>query len=68
MTSINSELENLHQEGVKIIHLGDKTTLPEEIAHAIIESEQLTKNNSKITLSVAFSYEEGLKLFRQSEK
>ena len=56
MTSINSELENLHEEGVKIIHLGDKATLPKEIAHAIIESEQLTKNNSKITLSVAFSY------------
>lgn len=56
LTSINSELENLHEEGVKIIHLGDKATLPKEIAHAIIESEQLTKNNSKITLSVAFSY------------
>ena len=56
LTSINSELENLHEEGVKIIHLGDKATLPKEIAHAIIESEQLTKTNSKITLSVAFSY------------
>ena len=56
LTSINSELENLHEEGVKIIHLGDKATLPKEIAHAIIASEQLTKNNSKITLSVAFSY------------
>ena len=56
LTSINSELETLHQQGVKIIHLGDKTTLPEEISHAIEKSEQLTENNSKITLSVAFSY------------
>ena len=56
LTSINSELETLHQQGVKIIHLGDKTTLPEEISHAIAKSEQLTENNSKITLSVAFSY------------
>ena len=56
LTSINSELENLHRQGVKIIHLGDKATLPEEISHAISKSEQLTENNSKITLSVAFSY------------
>ena len=56
LTSINSELETLHQQGVKIIHLGDKATLPEEISHAITKSEQLTENNSKITLSVAFSY------------
>ena len=54
--SIDSELENLHRQGVKIVHLGDKSTLPEEISQAISRSEQVTKNNSKIILSVAFSY------------
>ena len=56
LNSINSELENLHKQGVKILHLGDKATLPEEISQAISRSEQLTKNNSKLILSVAFSY------------
>ena len=56
MHSIDSELENLHRQGVKIVHLGDKSTLPEEISQAISRSEQVTKNNSKIILSVAFSY------------
>jgi len=54
--SIESETPELHAEGVRIRHLGRLDRLPESLREAIERSAELTRNNTTITLSVAFDY------------
>lgn len=54
--SIEAETPDLHEEGVRIRHLGRLDRLPESLRGAIERSVALTKHNTSITLSVAFDY------------
>ena len=54
--SVAQNLEDLHQDGVCILHLGDKNNLPYEVREAIGHSEKITKGNYHVTLSLAFNY------------
>jgi undecaprenyl diphosphate synthase len=54
--TIYSEVEELHQEGVRIRHLGRLDRLSPELQSAIHESVELTSENRGLTLSVAFDY------------
>ena len=54
--AISNETDELHQSGVRIRHLGRMDELPLQIRTAIRASSELTKNNSKFNLSVAFNY------------
>jgi len=54
--SVAQNLEGLHQDGVCILHLGDKNNLPYEVREAIGHSEKITKGNYHVTLSLAFNY------------
>jgi undecaprenyl diphosphate synthase len=54
--SVAQNLEGLHQDGVCILHLGDKNNLPYEVREAIAHSEKITKGNYHVTLSLAFNY------------
>jgi undecaprenyl diphosphate synthase len=54
--SIESETPELHAEGVRIRHLGRMDRLPTSLREAIERSVELTRNNTAITLSVAFDY------------
>lgn len=53
---IVKESVNLHNEGVRIKHLGRLDRLSSELKSAIIKSVNLTRDNKGITLSGAFDY------------
>ena len=53
---IQRETEALHQRGVKLCHLGKLDELPERLQREVQRAVELTKDNTKITLSVAFDY------------
>ena len=54
--TIDKETSKLHQQGVKLRHLGRLEELPQGLQLAINRAEELTKNNSGMTLSFAFNY------------
>lgn len=49
-------VQEMHQEGVRIRFIGDITGLSLDLQKIIHESEELTKNNSGITLQLAINY------------
>ena len=53
---IRREVEEFHRQGVRIRHLGRLDRLSPQLRKAILDSVELTENNSGITLSVAFDY------------
>jgi undecaprenyl diphosphate synthase len=53
---IKAEVQQLHQKGVRIRHLGRLDRMTPELQDAIRDSVELTRNNSGMTLSVAFDY------------
>ncbi|NLH09290.1 MAG: isoprenyl transferase [Chloroflexi bacterium] len=53
---IDCELDELHQEGVQLRHLGDLSKVEEELRHKIYHAIDLTKNNDRLILNVAFNY------------
>ncbi len=53
---ITDELSNLHDNNVRLRVIGDRSLLDVDIQEKIADAEQLTKNNSRMTLSVAVSY------------
>lgn len=53
---IQRETQALHEGGVQLRHLGRLDGLPPELQRSIRAAIELTKNNSRITLNVAFNY------------
>jgi undecaprenyl diphosphate synthase len=53
---VERETEALHQKGVKICHLGGLSNLPKKLQRQIQQALELTRNNTTITLSIAFDY------------
>jgi undecaprenyl diphosphate synthase len=53
---IKSETKALHEKGVKLRHLGRLNKLSQNMQKQIQKSIDLTKNNTGMTLSVAFDY------------
>ena len=53
---IRREVLRLHEQGVRIRHLGRLDRVSPELARAITDSIELTKDNPGMTLSVAFNY------------
>jgi len=54
--SIERETKNLHDNGVKIRHLGRLDRLSEKLQQQIQSAIELTKNNTEMVLSVAIDY------------
>jgi len=54
--TIRSDLEKLHSDGVRLRHLGRLYDLSPDIQKAVKESEELTRNNTRIGLNVCFNY------------
>jgi undecaprenyl diphosphate synthase len=54
--TIRSDLEKLHRDGVRLRHLGRLYDLSPDIQKAVRDSEELTKNNTRIGLNVCFNY------------
>jgi undecaprenyl diphosphate synthase len=53
---IGREVPELHKNGVRLRHLGRLEGIRPEMIKAVRDAIELTKNNTRITLNVAFNY------------
>jgi undecaprenyl diphosphate synthase len=53
---IRNDLADLHRKGVRVRVIGERESLDAEIRRLLDEAEELTKDNSKLVLVVAFNY------------
>ena len=53
---LDRELKSLHENGVRLLHLGSLDPLPADLQRRVCEAIALTKDNTGITVSVAFNY------------
>ena len=53
---IRHDLADLHRKGVRVRVIGERESLDAEIRRLLDEAEELTKNNEKLVLVVAFNY------------
>ncbi len=53
---IDRELEKLHENGVRLRHMGSLDPLSASLRHRVEEAMELTKDNDRITVNVAFNY------------
>src|SRR3979409_1718999 len=53
---IRNDLADLHRNGVHVRIIGDRADLAPDIRGLLEEAEELTKDNDKLTLGVAFNY------------
>src|SRR5438270_2577332 len=50
------ETRNLHRNGVRVRHVGSMAGVPIHLKNAIERAVALTRNNTRISLNVAFNY------------
>ena len=53
---LRNEIEEIHQELIKIKFIGDLSPFPEDLKQIIYSSESLTKNNNSFLLNVCANY------------
>lgn len=53
---IDIKAPEVHQKGIRLRHLGRLEELPQELQQTIKNAMELTKNNTVMTLNVAFNY------------
>ncbi|HNB54115.1 MAG TPA: isoprenyl transferase [Anaerolineales bacterium] len=53
---IDSELAELHREGVQLRHIGILERLDPILREKVVSAIELTKNNDKLILNIAFNY------------
>ena len=53
---LNSEIEELHRQSVKVIFIGQRSDFSTDIQAKMAWAEQLTKNNTALNLNIAGSY------------
>ncbi len=53
---INKDVPELHKKGVRVRHVGRLEELPSWLQQAINRAVELTKNNTGMTLNLAFNY------------
>jgi undecaprenyl diphosphate synthase len=53
---IDRELAELHKEGVRLFHIGRLDRLPEELRVKVEKAMELTRDNSRLYLQLAFNY------------
>ena len=53
---IHREMAELHREGVQIRHIGSLEQVPPRLQRAINDALELTRENKRLVLSIAFNY------------
>lgn len=53
---LDNELAELHEQGVKLMFIGDRSSFQPELLYKIEQAEKLTEKNSTLSLQVAFNY------------
>jgi undecaprenyl diphosphate synthase len=56
ISALSGEVKPLHESGVKICFVGDRSRVSERVRAGFVQAENLTTNNRKITLNVCFNY------------
>jgi undecaprenyl diphosphate synthase len=54
--SLRREAQALHEQGVRLIHLGRLERLPERLQRGVRRACEMTADNTTLTLNVAFNY------------
>lgn len=66
--TIEEHLRDAMENGVKIVHLGNKDRLPKSLIDKIIDAEEKTKDNDKYILNLALDYGGHDELMRAMKK
>jgi undecaprenyl diphosphate synthase len=53
---IDRELQELHREGVQLRHLGHLDPLNTSLQEKVLQAIEMTRNNTRLTLNLAFNY------------
>ncbi|MGD9047879.1 MAG: polyprenyl diphosphate synthase [Anaerolineae bacterium] len=53
---IRRELQELHEQGVQLRHIGRMERLPRRLQSQVLDAIEMTKDNDRIILNVAFDY------------
>lgn len=53
---IKREIRELHEKGVRLVHIGKLENLAPELRRQVVDAIELTKDNREMTVAVAFDY------------
>jgi undecaprenyl diphosphate synthase len=53
---LKRETQHLHENGIRLIHLGDLSPLKPKLQQEVRDAIHLTRNNHRMTLAIAFNY------------
>ena len=53
---IEPQTRELHEAGVRLVHLGDPSPLEPGLQRAITKAQEITRDNTSATLNIAFNY------------
>lgn len=56
LTALRRDVGRLHENGIRVQFIGDRTSIHSDLRHSIEDAESLTRDNNKMTLIVAFNY------------
>jgi undecaprenyl diphosphate synthase len=55
-SAIDSETAELHKQGAQLRHIGDLEALQPDLRQSVLDAIELTKDNDRIVLTLAFNY------------
>lgn len=53
---LNRKVKKMHEDGVRLQFIGRRQGIPDQVSKGFEEAAQLTKNNTRLTVNVAFNY------------
>ena len=56
ISSLRKEIKSLHENNIKLLAIGTLDTLPAKVNKELLEVIEKTKNNNRMTLTIALSY------------
>ncbi len=56
MRALDKEISGLHENGIRVFFVGDRSAFQQELQERMEDAEILTRNNSRMTLNVAANY------------
>nr|WP_275451035.1 isoprenyl transferase [Afipia sp. P52-10] len=65
---IRNDLADLHRDGVRVRIIGERGGLDPDIVALLTEAEELTRNNTRLTLVVAFNYGSRQEIARAAQR
>lgn len=54
--ALRNEVENFHRNGIRLLHFGRLDALPKQLQQQVRDALDLTKDNTRMTVCVAFNY------------